>query len=429
MKTEHWISQFIGFSDKDNSQRFIKDIREKSLKEFEKIGFPNRKNEDWKYLNLAPVLSPDYIVFDYPTQAIDYNQLQQQIPQQFDSYKLVFVDGKFISALSETTHQEADICILSSALEKSIYRSVIENYYNTSPKDNGFAFLNSAFATEGAYIFIPDAVQLSKPVQVIYFYTSSGIDVAFHPRNLVVIGSRSQLVLVENHISLSKNKVLINAVTEVFVHPHGQLEWYKIQNDPMKSSIVDNSFIHQEKSSEVKVLTFSSGHEFIRNNLNVYLKGEYTFTRINGITLGKGNQVIDHHTFIDHLYPNCESHELYRAILDEQARGVFNGKIMVHPEAQKTNAFQQNNTLLLSDESSIDTKPQLEIFADDVKCSHGCTVGQLDEKSLFYLRARGIPEKQAKALLLKAFCNDVLADFTLTPLVEQLLNQVESKLS
>jgi Fe-S cluster assembly protein SufD len=222
--------------------------------------------------------------------------------------------------------------------------------------------------------------------------------------------------------------VFTNAVTEINAGDNSIVDFYKIQNDNRSCSLVDNTWVRQGKNTNCTVDTFSFGGKFIRNNLTFFIEGEHSESNMNGITLIGKNQLVDHHTSVDHLAANCQSNELYKGIYDDNSKGIFNGKVMVRPDSQKTNAFQSNNNLLLTDEASIDTKPQLEIYADDVACSHGCTIGQLDEEALFYLRSRGIPSKEAKAMLMYAFANDALENIKIVELKEKLNKIIAEKL-
>ena len=227
---------------------------------------------------------------------------------------------------------------------------------------------------------------------------------------------------------MTQNLVFTNAVTEVIVQKNARVSIYKIQNDNKKSSLIDNTHINQDQESICTINTYSLGGMFTRNNLVFNLNGEFAESNMNGLTLIGKDQIVDHHTFADHRVANCNSNEMYKGIFDLNSKGVFNGKVMVRPDAQKTNAFQANNNLLLSDMATIDTKPQLEIYADDVACSHGCTIGQLDEKALFYLRSRGIPKKEAQAILMYGFASDVLDAIKISELKDNLSEIISQKL-
>ena len=234
--------------------------------------------------------------------------------------------------------------------------------------------------------------------------------------------------IVERHQSLNENVVLTNSVTEIFAGKRAIVDYYKIQNDRKTASLIDSTYVKQLQQSVASVNTFSFGGSLTRNNLEFYQEGEHITSNLNGITIIEDKQLVDNHTLVNHKFPNCESHELYKGIYFDSSTGVFNGKVIVDKEAQKTNAFQQNDNILIDDKASINAKPQLEIFADDVKCSHGCTIGQLDEDSLFYLRSRGIPKKEANALLLYAFANDALQKIKIPELKTRITKIIAQKL-
>ncbi len=426
---ENLISRHFVFNEKNKVNKDIANLRQEAIEVFKDKGFPNRKDEEWKYTNLAPLLKLDYKLFPEDEVAIEYKDIKKYLIHDIDSYVIVFVNGKYSSFLSNTTHDEADICVLSSALHKSKFQSVIENYYGKiAAKDDGLVALNTSFAKDGAFIYIPNNTILSKPIQVLYFSTGVTSEVMYQPRNLIVVGDNAQVQIIERHQTLDDKANLTNAVTEVNVGRNADLQIYKFQNDSDAVSLIDHTYINQERDSQAAVFTFSFGGKIVRNNLNFYQNGENCNSILDGITIIDGKQHIDHHTFVEHNAPHCESHEMYKGIYSDKAHGVFNGKIYVHREAQKLNAFQQNNNVLLSDEASIDSKPQLEIFADDVKCSHGCTVGQLEEESLFYMQQRGIPKKEAKALLLYAFASDALRHVSIPQITNRVHGLIAHKL-
>ena len=248
------------------------------------------------------------------------------------------------------------------------------------------------------------------------------------PRNLVVIDENSHVQIVERHQSLTENPVLTNSVTEIFANKRAIVDYYKIQNDKQSASLIDNTFVNQKDQSLAKVHTFSFGGKLTRNNLNFYQNGERIDSTMKGITIIGDRQHVDHNTLVHHIEPNCESHQDYKGIYDANSTGVFNGKVVVEKLAQKTNAFQANNNILISDKAMINTKPQLEIFADDVRCTHGCTIGQLDESAMFYLRSRGIPEKEARVLLMFAFSNNVLDSVKIPEIKQRITKLIAQKL-
>ncbi|HEX9599999.1 MAG TPA: Fe-S cluster assembly protein SufD, partial [Mariniflexile sp.] len=328
----------------------------------------------------------------------------------------------------QTTHDGLDVCLMSAAFSKPKYRLVIENYFNKAATKDSLPSLNTAFSSEGAYIHIPKNKLVQKPIQIIYFSTGNESATMLQPRNLIVVDENSHVQIIERHQSLTDNPVLTNSVTEIFANKRAIVDYYKIQNDNLNATLIDNTFIKQKQESVASVHTFAFGGKLVRNNLNFYQTGERIESTLKGVTIIGEKQHVDHNTLVHHIEPNCESHQDYKGIFGENSTGVFNGKIIVNKEAQKTNAFQANNNILLSDKATINTKPQLEIFADDVKCSHGCTIGQLDESAMFYMRSRGIPEKEAKALLMYAFSNNVLSSVKIPEIKQRITKIIANKL-
>ena len=420
------LSSHVAFENGVNVDSDIHKIRSKALQEFETLGFPTKKLEAWKYTSLNSVLKEDFTLFDTKEAPIEFADVKKYFLHDVDTYTIVFIDGKYSSYLSETTHDEIDVCLLSSAFTQKKHKVVIENYFNKIAKQDNMTALNTAFANEGAYIYIPKNVEVSKPIQIIHFSTGSNDAMLLQPRNLIVAEENAHIQIIERHQSLTENAVLTNAVTEIFSAKNSTVDFYKIQNDTDNASLVDNTYVDQKDNSICSVHTFSFGGKIVRNNLNFFQNGEHIDSILKGITILEGKQHVDHHTLVHHIEPNCESHQDYKGIFDERSTGVFNGKIIVNKEAQKTNAYQQNNNVLIHDKATVNAKPQLEIFADDVKCSHGCTIGQLDEDALFYMQQRGIPKKEAKALLMYAFSNTVLESVKI-PQLKQRINKLIAK--
>ncbi|TYB78926.1 Fe-S cluster assembly protein SufD [Bizionia myxarmorum] len=425
---EKLVSSFMAFEDRIDIDSPVHDIRSEAMKTFETDGFPGKKNEDWKYTSLKSVLKHDYSVFPKQENHIDYQQVKKYFIHDIDTYKIVFVDGKYSSYLSETTHEGIDVCLMSSALNKPKYRLIIENYFNKIAGKDSITSLNTAFSQEGAYIHIPKNKLVAKPIQIIHFATGNESALMLQPRNLIVVDENSHVQIVERHQSLTENPVLTNSVTEIYANKRAIVDYYKIQNDNEHASLIDNTFINQRQESFASLHTFSFGGKLTRNNLSFFQNGERVDSTLKGVTIIGGKQHVDHNTLVHHIEPNCESHQDYKGIFADSSTGVFNGKVLVNKEAQKTNAFQANNNILVSDKASINTKPQLEIFADDVKCSHGCTIGQLDETAMFYMRSRGIPEKEAKALLMFAFSNNVLSSVKIPEIKERITKIIAHKL-
>lgn len=418
------ISSFMAFESHVDIENQVHDVRTKAMKNFEMKGFPTKKEEAWKYTSLKSLQKVDFSIFPKEENTLEYKDVKRYFLHEIDTYKIVFVDGVYSSYLSETTHDGVDICLMSAALTKPMYRPVIDVYFNKiASKDESLTTLNTAFSREGAYIYIPKNKMPRKPIEIVHFSTGNEASLLLQPRNLIVAEENAELQVIERHQSLTSNEVLTNSVTEIFAAENAIVDYYKIQNDATSASLIDNTYIDQKGKSNVSVHTFSFGGKLTRNNLNFYQNGERIDSTMKGVTILGDKQHVDHHTLVHHIEPNCESHQDYKGIYGENSTGVFNGKIIVDKIAQKTNAFQQNNNLLVSDKATINTKPQLEIFADDVKCSHGCTIGQLDEDALFYLQSRGIPKKEARALMMYAFANNVLASVRI-PEVKARINKL-----
>ena len=426
---EKLLSSFMAFEEQIDMTSELHDVRTSAIKNFENKGFPTKKEEAWKYTSLNTVLKNDYSVFPKNENSIEFAEVKKYFIHEIDTFKVVFIDGIFSSFLSSTTHDGIDVCLMSSALNKPKYKMVIDNYYNKiASKDETLTSLNTAFANEGAYINIPKSKVVDKPIEIMYFSTGSEAALLVQPRNLVIVGENSHVQIIERHQSLNENPVLTNSVTEIFAQKRAIVDYYKIQNDNHEANLIDNTYVSQQHESHVSVNTFSFGGNLTRNNLNFYHFGERIVSILNGITIIGDKQHVDHYTLVQHAQPNCESHQDYKGIYSDRSTGVFNGKIFVEREAQKTNAFQKSNNILLSDKATINAKPQLEIFADDVKCSHGCTIGQLDETAMFYMQQRGIPKKEAKALLMYAFSNAVIESIKIPALKQRITKIIATKL-
>jgi len=431
---EKLLSSFMAFEEQIDVNSDLHELRTSAIKNFENKGFPTKKEEAWKYTSLNAVLKNDFSVFPKSENNIEFADVKKYFLHEIDTHKLVFIDGIFNSFLSSTTHDGIDVCLMSSAFNKPKYKMVIDNYFNKIANlDESLTSLNTAFANEGAYINIPKSKVVDKPIEIMYFSTGSGAALLVQPRNLVVVGENSHVQIIERHQSLNESRmesgpVLTNSVTEIFAQKRAIVDYYKIQNDNLEANLIDNTYVSQKQETNVSVNTFSFGGNLTRNNLNFYHFGERIVSNLNGITIIGDKQHVDHYTLVQHSTPNCESHQDYKGIFSDKSTGVFNGKIFVEREAQKTNAFQKSNNILLSDKATINAKPQLEIFADDVKCSHGCTIGQLDETALFYMQQRGIPKKEAKALLMYAFSNAVIESIKIPELKQRITKIIATKL-
>jgi len=423
------ISSFILFEERINVDEELHKVRTKAIKNFEEKGFPTKKEEAWKYTSLNSILKNDFSVFPKNETFVDISEVKQFFIDETDTYKIVFVNGIFNSFLSSTTHDKIDVCLFSSALSKPKYRPIIDKYFNQiAPIKEPLTSLNTAFACEGAFIYIPENKIADKPIEIIYFSTKNEPNLWLNPRNLIVAKENAQVQIIERHRNLDNEIGVTNSVTEIYAEKNAVVDYYKIQNDTSKANLIDNTYISQQEKSTASVHTFSFGGNLIRNNLNFYHFGQYIESNLRGVTIIKEKQHVDHYTLVHHSQPNCESHQDYKGIFSDSSTGVFNGKIFVDKIAQKTNAFQQNNNVLMSPKATVNAKPQLEIFADDVKCSHGCTVGQLDNSALFYMQQRGIPQKEAKALLMFAFTNEIITTIKIPTLQRRITKLIARKL-
>ena len=406
------LQQFTAFEASLNGQAkgIMHDARKKAITMLEKVGFPTTKHEEWKYTNLKNLLSKNYVVAENYTPKANFSQALLQL-ENVNENVLVFVNGCFIKELSWLSVDDNKIIIenLSEAARK--YPATIEKYFGKYANDeqNSMVAYNTAFAKQGVFIHVKANTVLDVPIFIHYITDCSENNVLSQPRNLIIVEPNSKVTIIEKHKSFGENSGFVNMVTELVAKQNSEIDHYRLQNDMPTISHISTTQVFQEKDSRYTNSTITLNGELIRNNLNVVIHGENCETTMNGLFAPTGKTHIDNHTLADHQKPHSVSHELYKGLLDGNATGVFNGKIFVRQDAQKTNAFQSNKNILLSPHASINTKPQLEIWADDVKCSHGCTTGSLDEEPMFYLRSRGIPEAEARALLMFAFAEDVLS--------------------
>ena len=372
---EKLISSYLAFEEGLDLTDTVHETRANALKIFEEKGFPTKKDEAWKYTSLEALIQQDYSLFPKSEISIELKDVKKYFLYDTDTYKVIFIDGVYSPFLSNTTHDGLDVCLMSAALSKPKYRELINTYFNKiAASEESLTALNTSYAKEGAFVYIPKKTVAEKPIEIIHFSSGDEAALWLQPRNLIVVDENSQVQIIERHQSLKEHPVVTNSVTEIYVHKEAYVDYYKLQNDLTTASLIDNTYIVQEKNSHASVHTFSLGGKLIRNNLRYFHKGERILSTLKGVTILEGKQHVDHSTLVHHSQPNCESHQDYKGIFSERSEGVFNGQILVDKIAQKTNAFQQNNNILLDDKATVNSKPQLEIFADDVKCSHGCTI-------------------------------------------------------
>lgn len=370
--------------------------------------FPTNKHEEWKYSNTSPILELDL----YPASAESTVTAAQINPFLFSKTAnvLVFVNGIFSENLSKI-NEAAPVFLGSLSEAKNTHAGLIEKHLSAYAKVEGevFTALNTAYSSDGAFIYVPAKAIVKEPVQLLFINQAGERAVIAQPRVLVVAENHSQVSIVESYHSLSQSAhAFTNAVTEVVLEENAVVEHYKIQSESNHSYHIGTTQVHQQKSSIFNSFVITLNGLFVRNNLTTVLDAQGIESHLFGLYLPQEKQHVDNHTLVDHQKPHCNSNEIYKGIIDGHGSGVFNGKIFVRKDAQKTNAFQSNKNILLSDFAKMDSKPQLEIFADDVKCSHGSTTGQFDDEAMFYMRSRGIGEDKAKNLLMFAFASEII---------------------
>src|SRR5215213_214675 len=402
----------------------VQKARERGLQSFKQQGFPTRRNEEWKYTNITPYLQEKYIIDGVSAISTKKNLAETAYIPHLDCHKLVLVNGQ----LQPSENLSAiPAFIKAQSLSEAQKDAAFAAYFNKGTDVETFPFtaLNTALFTNGLFIEVAANAVLEKPLHIIHVFTAGNHNVFVQPRHLVVVHNSAYLNLVESVVSEeSSSKIFINSLTEVFIEENAACDHYVLQTAQSGTRLVTATEVSQLRHSTYTNYTFSlPSADIIRNNLHLSLNDKETETHLFGLYLGAGKQLIDNHSLVNHKKPNCNSNEIYKGVLTENSVGVFNGKIFVQPDAQKTNAFQKNNNLLLGDKSSVNSKPQLEIFADDVKCSHGSTVGQLSKEAMFYLQSRGIGEQKARALLVNAFLFDVTEKIKI-PELEEYINHL-----
>ncbi len=389
----------------------VQSVRRAAFDRFATLGFPTAKNEDWHFTSVAPIAEQEFTLLTAKSGDVKRPDLERFTFGATGWYTMVFVNGRFAPELSDTTKPPAGVTIrdLASAWGAEAAADSVDRIGRLTSYDNSaFTALNTAFMYDGAVIEIAKNADVERPIHVLYVCDATAAKAMMHPRNLVLVGRHARATLIESYVSTSDAMYFVNAVTEVSVGEGATLRHYKIQREGRRAFHVGTIEAHQARDSHYVSFSFATGAELSRTNVYTTLDGEGCGATLNGLYMLDGEQTGDHQTQIIHAEPNCFSRELYKGVLDDRSHGVFNGKVYVHPIAQKTDGKQTNNTLLLSDTAHIDTKPQLEIFADDVKCTHGATVGQIDQTALFYLKSRGIDRALARRLLTYAFAADVL---------------------
>ncbi len=395
---------------------WLRDLRRRGMAEFVELGIPTTRQEDWRFTNISALAGRPYKTGtseSLTNEAVE--NLVQRGTLDASFHRLVFVNGRFAAQWSSIFdgHDVNDgnhgvvIENLAASIQNRSERMVNHVARLAVFDESAFIALNTAFINDGAFVDIPNGVVVERPVHLMFLSVDNGQTIC-HPRSLIRLGKGSRATLIESYLGRDGDEYFTNTVSEIEIGESAELDHYKLQHEQLGALHVATTQIYQQSQSRFRSHYFSFGASLVRNEMNCMLAGEEIECTLNGLYMPTGDQHMDCRTRIDHAKPHCKSYELYKGILDDRSRGVFNGKIFVHQDAQKTDAKQSNQALLLSNDAIIDTKPQLEIYADDVRCTHGATIGELDEQAIYYLRSRGIPADLARKMLIFAFANDLV---------------------
>jgi len=386
-------------------------LRQAGLARFTELGIPTLAHEDWRFTNLAALakLALEPVYEGAATEAVTH-LLARHTFTKLPGHRLVFINGQYAAALSVIGPLPAGVRVTNLAAALAADPAFLQAQLGATAatENNPFSALNQAFFRDGGFVHVPAGVTLPGPVQIIHVSTAENTGDTLQPRNLIVAESGSKLTVIESYKSVSTAAYFTNAVTELVAGDHATVEFVKYQNEGAEAFHIGMIAAHLGRASNVRIHSFALGARLSRTNIRTELAGEGLECILNGLYLTRGEQLADHHMIVEHAQPHCASHEYFNGILDDKSRGVFHGRILVREIAQKTDAKQTNKNLLLSDDATADTKPQLEIYADDVKCTHGATIGQLNQESIFYLRSRGIGTDTARRMLIHAFAGEII---------------------
>jgi Fe-S cluster assembly protein SufD len=406
----------------------IHQLRGEAMQNFDNLGFPTIRNEEWKYSNVSNLVKQ---TFDFHTKT-EFNQADlDKIPlPHLIGNVLYFINGVYNAELSQIATPENKLKVIPFSEALAHQPELIEGYFGkyANYETDAFTALNTALANDGVVVQVADNKIVEEPIILRFISDVRTSNVGSQPRNLIIVGKNSQVKIAEAYRTVGDNAAFVNTVTEIIVDESAMVDYYKVQSESNKSYHIGTTQVYQKGRSYFYSATVTLNGGFVRNNLNVVLDGEHIESHLFGLYAPNGNQHVDNHTVVDHRKPNCESHELYKGILMDKSTGVFNGKIFVREDAQKTNAYQNCRNVVTSDEATMNTKPQLEIWADDVKCSHGTTTGQLNDEVIFYMQSRGIPKKEAIRLQLLAFAQDVVTQIKIDSIREYIEELILEKL-
>jgi len=408
--------------DKDN----LSAVRKSALDSFKTLGIPSARHEEWKYTHIKTKLPETLRLV---TSGLSQTASKLKYFNSIPGTKLVFINGAF-SHESSTIIAQPGLIVGSLKANSNKYSDIFAKYFNkaTDISKENFAALNTAFAQDGAFIYVKKNNIVEAPVFIFHIYDHASADIFTQSRNLIVVEENADVTIVEDFQN-SNGEMFYNHVSEVFIGRNAEVNYSLLQLHNPNTTSVNYVEARLERDARYHITTVTLDGKLVRNNVNAYMDGENALATLNGLYIGKDANHIDNHILVDHRVPNCNSHQTYKGVLDNESTGVFNGKIFVQKDAQKTNAYQSSKAVLLSDEASMNSKPQLEIFADDVKCSHGAAIGQVSKNELFYLLARGIDKETARGILTYAFANEIIAAIKLPELKTYLDNKLKDRLN
>ena len=422
-QTEQHLERFERFEKESKQPAWVFPLRKAGLARFAESGFPTLRDEDWRFTNVAPLAKlPFKPIFQLSRDGVTQEAISKFIFGALPANRLVFVDGHFAPDLSACSQIPTGAIVKSLAAALAENSALVEKYFGRQLRGDTdtFASLNTAFFQDGAFVHVGARTKVEVPIHLLFVSTAKETGATSHPRNLVIAEKGSQATVLESYVSVADGAYFTNAVTELVLEEGAMLEHCKFQDEGRGAFHIAAIQAELGRSCNLISHSIATGAKLSRNNIRTNLAGEGVECVLNGLYLTRGDQLADHHMVVEHAQPHCNSHEYYNGILDGRSKGVFHGRILVRQPAQKTDAKQTNKNLLLSEDATIDTKPQLEIYADDVKCTHGATIGQLNEESIFYLRARGLGAETARRMLIHAFAGEIIERVRYTPAREEL---------
>jgi len=422
-ETDQYLETFERFETQAKQPAWIYPLRKAGIARFAELGFPTLQQEDWRFTNVAPIAKlPFRPVFQVSRERLAPEAVAGFTFGKLAANRLVFVDGHYAAELSSSEPQQPGLVVSSLATALASDTGLIKAHLAQHAQGEGDAFsaLNAAFFQDGGFVYVPAGKQREVPIHMLYISTAKEAGAAAHPRNLIIAEKASKVTVLESYVSVAEASYITNAVTDLVLGEGAVVEHVKFQDEGRNAFHI--AAVHAYLGGNCNFISHSiaTGARLSRNNIRTALAGEGVECILNGLYLTRGDQLADHHMVVDHAQPHCNSHEYYNGILDGRSKGVFHGRILVRPGAQKTDAKQTNKNLLLSEDATVDTKPQLDIYADDVKCTHGATVGQLNEEAIYYLRSRGLGVETARRMLIHAFAGEIIERIRHAPAREEL---------